>query len=191
MSQIPGKFVNYIYISAEYNYDDLSNPIHYRVAFENHILIDEFRFTLNFHHLHANLAYRNDNTTTTFYNVDNQRVWSYYPTEIFWSTIAFTMDDKYDIYVPYIDYQPIVDSNKRSLDSNNDENIMSMHYFIFYIIAQTGGFLAFFMLFIGAKIKSMNETYLMYKTINDYNFVLQNIKKNDAINESHSEQAAN
>ena len=81
------------------------------------------------------------------------------------------MADDYEVYVPYIDYQPVVSSNRRNLASN-DDNIMSTHYFIFYMLAQIGGFSAFFILLLGQKIKSINENYLMHLTINDYNSIV-------------------
>ena len=81
------------------------------------------------------------------------------------------MNQKYDVYVPYIDYQPVVNS-RRDLSSNSDEKIMFAHCFIFYLIAQIGGILAFFILLIGAKIRSMNENFLMYKTINEYHDII-------------------
>ena len=191
MNQISGVVTDYLYISAGYDYGNLSNPVHYRVVSDNYILIDENLRSYNSHHLHANLAYNDDNTSTRFYSVDYQRVTLNYPIKGLLATTLFYLDEKYDVYVPYIDYQPVLNSSRDIPDSSNDENIMSIHYFMFYFIAQIGGFLGFFMLLIGAKIKSMNDTYLMYKSINDYNFVLHEIMKKNANNELQSEQAVN
>ena len=167
-SQVSGVLINYLYIDARYDYNNLTNPIHYTINYNNFISVDEHFYKENFHTLHTNVAYNNDNTTTTFYSVDDSKSRSSYPVMPFLFTVYFTMGEEYDVYIPYIDYQPVITSYRRDLASRSNENILSPHYFIFYLIAQIGGFVAFFILLIGAKIKSMNESYLMYKTVNDY-----------------------
>ena len=167
-NQIAGTFIDYLYIDTRYDYGNLTNPIRYTINYNNQILIDQFYYSEHYHTLHANVAYNDDNTTTTFYSVEYEKSTLKYLISPFMFTVYFSMSQEYDVYVPYVDYQPVVGSSRRDLASNSDENIMSPHYFIFYLIAQIGGFLAFFILLIGAKVRSMNENYLMYQTINEY-----------------------
>ena len=102
------------------------------------------------------------------------------------------MSIEYNVYVPYVNYQPVIATNRRELASNGDENIMSQHYFVFYLISQIGGFFAFFTLFIGSKIKSINESYLMYKMINEYHEILnyesQQQDEKDNLQDHNNEQ---
>ena len=112
-----------------------------------------------------NVAHFINNTSSRFYSVQQQRVWKSAPKERVVSTLYFTLTDKYDVYVPYVNYQPILSSSS-SISQSKDNYIMSFHYSIFYFIAQTGGFIAFFILLIGVKVRSMNERYMMFEIIN-------------------------
>ena len=57
-----------------------------------------------------------------FYSVDYERYRRQYSDpQLLW-TVYFSMDQEYDVYVPYIDYQPVMNSSRRNL-SSNDKNI--------------------------------------------------------------------
>ena len=191
-TQISGSYLYYLYVDAKYDYDNLTNPIRYNINYNNRILVDPNYYNLNIHSLHANVAYNNDNTTTTFYSVDYGKSLSDYPQLPFLATVYFLMSREYNVYVPYVNYQPVRATNRRELASNGDENIMSQHYFVFYLISQIGGFFAFFTLFIGSKIKSINESYLMYKMINEYHEILnyesQQQDEKDNLQDHNNEQ---
>ena len=171
IDNVAGTYIEYLYIDARYDYNDLENPIHYRVNYENSILADDKHFYSQFIKLHPNIAYSSNGTNTTFFSAEYEKLWHYYVDGSLLSLVYFALADDYEVYVPYIDYQPVVSSNRRNLASN-DDNIMSTHYFIFYMLAQIGGFSAFFILLLGQKIKSINENYLMHLTINDYNSIV-------------------
>ena len=137
-------------------------------------MIDQNYFNVHIYDLSPNVAYNNsDNTNRRFFSVSQQKSFSF-PSDVnYFCSLYFQLNNRYEVYVPYIDYQPIENSNRRNLASG-DKNIMSTHYFIFYLIAQIGGFFAFFVLFCGPKIKSINELNLMYEVINEYNEMIGN-----------------
>ena len=169
IDKITGTEIEFLYIDQRYDYSDLNNPIHHRVNLHNRVMLDNDRDFDQIYHIHPNIAYNSDNTTTNFYKVEYKRSFSYLPSRRFLAKVYFELSDEYEVYEQYTNYQPILPSNRTNLDSKNDEKIMSPHYFAFYLISQTGGFLAFFVLVIGTIVKSMNQNYLMYMIINQYN----------------------
>ena len=96
------------------------------------------------------------------------KILTFYPDDSRISSLIFEISEKYDVYVPYIDYQPVVNQERRNLASDDQDNIMSTPYFIFYFISQIGGFWSFFILIIGPQIRHINEAHLTQKMINDY-----------------------
>ena len=88
-TQISGSYLYYLYVDAKYDYDNLTNPIRYNINYNNRILVDPNYYNLNIHSLHANVAYNNDNTTTTFYSVDYDKSLSGYPQLPFLATVYF------------------------------------------------------------------------------------------------------
>ena len=71
INDLEGTVVDYIYIDAEYDYNDLENPVHYSINYENLILIDKYYTTEHIYHLSPSIAYSSDSTTTVFYDVEH------------------------------------------------------------------------------------------------------------------------
>ena len=195
MNQINGTDISYIFIDAEYDYDNLENPIHYRINYGNFALIDSYYTTHYIHHLSPNIAYKADNTTSVFYDVEDIKKFSFYSYENFLLVLVFEISDRYDIYIPYIDYQPVMNTSRRNLESNSEENIMSTPYFIFYFLSQIGGIWSFFILIIGPILKYIKEVSLMQKILNEYNNILANenlqVNKPLALNTSNKQSRRN
>ena len=150
--------VKFLYIDQEFDYNDLDNPIRYRVNYEGFIELVPSLIFHKYYYLSPNRVIIND-TVTRFYNVEFESSRDNVNDGVGIGYVVILPTTKYDVYIPYIDYQPIVNSNRRNLASDNEEEIMSIHYFVLYFISQIGGFSAFFLLLIGSIIKYINERY--------------------------------
>ena len=140
----------------------------YRVVYSDQLFLDLKYTRTEVFTISPNQAKIND-TTTTFYGVKGDYDKIQTISDNILSSLIFTLSDEYDVYEPYINYQPVINSNRRNLNSINRENIMPPHYFMFYFLSQIGGIYAFLMLFLGYWVKSTNQTSLMFSLINDFN----------------------
>ena len=108
--------LEFIYIDQEFNYHDLDNPIHYRVNYNGFIELMPSVAFQKYYYLSQNRVIVND-TTEKFYNLQFQFSITNSNTSNEIGFIFIVPTTRYDVYIPYINYQPVVSSSLRNLDS--------------------------------------------------------------------------
>ena len=108
--------LEFIYIDQEFNYHDLNNPINYRVNYNGFIELMPSVAFQKYYYLSQNRVIVND-TTEKFYNLQFQFSITNSNTSYEIGFIYIVPTTRYDVYIPYIDYQPVVSSSLRNLDS--------------------------------------------------------------------------
>ena len=167
-----------IFISEGY-YDptDQNNPVKYKFNSRITVPVNYGWFSEKNLRIKQNQVKKLDGTIANFPSIQYEDTNFFGYSSYYLSILYLDLSDNYDYYDMYVDYQPVIDSSRRNLDSASDEEeIMSPEYFAFYIMAQMGGLYTFFILIFGIFVNHYNKQAFNHTTINEvYRF---NIMKN-------------
>ena len=168
-----------VIIEGHYDPDDYNDPVKYRMMYDysNYLVLSQIDH--NFIRVKRNVVNMLDGSTRTFYTTDFSSIDS---SGVPISTLFranFMLDHEYTQYDQYVNYR--ISQTGRMLNSensSNNENIMSGHYFAFYILAQFGGLYAFLHLFFGFFMSKWTEQHLKLTIVNEiYSRIEGNNKK--------------
>ena len=181
-----------MYSESYFDYTDLNNPVKFRLVRENFMAFSTHSVQLNYMKLRPNIVRKPNGFEQNMYTLELESYLNrplsnnFYP-----CAFIIYMDNEYDYYQHYVNYQPRSTPIDRTLsvdDIDKNEHLMSTEYFILYIMSQIGGLYCFLTLILGIVVKSFNRSSQLFDLVNAY---VTEIKKLHSVNTIYSPNDAN
>ena len=183
--------MNVLLVEGYYDHTSQSDPVKYKLNLFNPLDI-QFNFSVTkTYKMKQNKVKKLDGSIEQFVSYEAKEVLYYDLNTSILASFYFEMDDNYDYYETYIDYQPVIDSSTRNLEqqeSSDNKDLMSGGYFAFFMMAQMGGLYTFLKLVFGLFVNHFNTQSLYHAILNQVHE--SNINSKEEEND-HSESDKN
>lgn len=131
-----------VYTSEGYfDPNDPDGPIKFRLNKDMKVPVQYGGYTERRYGLVSNTVVKSDGSNDKFYDIESLGGADFPIASVYCSIAQLFISDRYNYFEMYIDYQPSTD--RRNLESVEAGNLMSIEYFIFYLLSQIGGLYAF------------------------------------------------
>lgn len=149
-----------VYTEGYYNELSYADPISFGINYYNSLSLNRLsQNTLRYSYIRPNEVRMADGSKDYFYTVHHEPHNFYDATYQYFLSDYYFIDNVYNIYEQETLYEPVwtpmrnleslTSTEHRDLDVKKTEELMPLHYFIFYVLAQLGGLYAMFVLIFG------------------------------------------